>query len=53
MLRLSRLILLAVLAGAVGLGTVAVTQRPDVSVSAAVKGHYPGGDSQPQGHYWS
>jgi hypothetical protein len=57
MLRLSRLILLAALAGAIGLGAVVATHRPDVSVSAAAKRHHSGGgDNNPptiQGHYWS
>jgi hypothetical protein len=60
MLRLSRLVLLAAVAGAIALGATVANHRPDASVAAAF---FSGGSSSgqhgppknviPLGHYWS
>jgi hypothetical protein len=61
MLRLSRLVLLATVAGAIALGAAVANHRPDASVAAGFfsGGSSPGQSGQhgppviPLGHYWS
>jgi len=55
MRRLSRLIVLAALAGAVGLGVAVTTQERPAATTAAIDWPFEHkiGKSNPLGHYWS
>ena len=60
MLRLSRLVLLAAVAGVIALGATVANHRPDASVAAAFFSgdsssgqHSPPRNVIPLGHYWS